>query len=93
MRLVFQSVDMRGGYPEKMAWQNEVVDEESGKTVGFLYEETKPARRIISLFGGKYQGEFKDSNHCHAFVKGVEAVLNHMTVFDGEQAASAEAAE
>jgi hypothetical protein len=56
MRFEFKSVDMRGGYPEPVVWESEIIDQDSGKKVGALYEEMKPAKRCISLFGGKCVG-------------------------------------
>lgn len=85
MRIVFESVDMRGGYPEQVAWETPIIDQDSGRMVGTLYEETKPAKRYISLFGGKYCAEFKTPAECQAFAKGVEAVINNLMPIDEEQ--------
>jgi hypothetical protein len=48
--------------------------------------------RHISLFGGKYQGDFEEPKECDAFAKGVEAVLNHMAETSEEKSESNEAA-
>ncbi len=62
------------------------------KAIGTLYEETEPAKRYISLFGGKYTGEFKTSAECQAFAKGVEAVINNLMPVDEEQLLAEKAA-
>jgi len=66
--------------------RREVTDMETGKYVGFvLYrqgsttEETHCPSWSISLFDGKYTGNFVGFEECTAFAAGVEAVLNHMT--------------
>ncbi len=51
-----------------------------------------PAKRHISLFGGKYQGDFVKPEECDAFAKGVEAVLSHMTAVNEDQIKSEKAA-
>ncbi len=84
MKLVVETVNMRGGYQDTEAWTTKVIDEETGQTAGWVHNQRSPgslAFRHISLFGGKYQAEFSSNNsilECHAFAKGVEAVLNHM---------------
>jgi hypothetical protein len=78
MQLQVVVVDMRGGYGNSQSWTTDVIDKETGKVVGFVYQENKPAKRYISLFDGKYVGHFDDIGRCVAFAKGVEAVLNHM---------------
>jgi hypothetical protein len=88
MRLLVQWVDMRGGYTSQVAWRTDVIDQDTGKKVGFVDAERSPASRHISLFGGKYEGRFSSSNsiaECDAFAKGVETVLNHMVAADEEQ--------
>jgi hypothetical protein len=80
MRLLVYSVDMRGGHSSPGRWRTPVIDQETGKKVGFVDSEKSPAARHISLFGGKYRAEFTTRQQCAAFAKGVEAVLNHMTV-------------
>ncbi len=85
MKLLVQWVDLRGGYTEPVAFRTKVLDQESGKIVGFVDAERSPATRHISLFDGKYQAVFSSSSsrlQCDAFAKGVEAVLNHMTASD-----------
>jgi hypothetical protein len=54
-----------------------IKDEDTGKTVGQLLFSTGGGRSV-SLFGDKYRGDFKRFEECEAFVKGVEAVLNHV---------------
>jgi hypothetical protein len=95
MKLLVQWVDMRGGYTSRIGWQTNVIDEETGKTVGFVDAERSPAERHISLFSGKYQARFTGSNsriECDAFAKGVEAVFNHMTAVDENEASEEEVA-
>lgn len=82
MRLQVQWVDMRGGYTEGIAWETAVIDEETGKKVGFVENERSPRKRHVFLFAGKYRGTFESYEECHAFAKGIEAVLNHMTAID-----------
>jgi hypothetical protein len=88
MKLVVHYVDMRGGYGAPSAWDTDVIDEETGKKVGFVHQVNKPAERYISLFGGKYVGHFDDVGRCVAFAKGVEAVLNHALSTGEEQTES-----
>jgi hypothetical protein len=87
MKLFIMNVDMRGGYQEPQAWQTDVVDKETDKTVGWVYAERSPASRTISLFGGKYEATFSSGHsidECIAFAKGVEAVMNHLTTIPNE---------
>jgi hypothetical protein len=46
-----------------------------------------PTARFISLFGGKYTGEFDSHEECVAFAKGVESVLNHIVSTGNETSA------
>lgn len=85
MRLLVQWVDMRGGYATQVSFKTDVIDQDTGKIVGFVEAERSPAARHISLFGGKYQGDFKSPEQCDAFAKGVEAVLNHLTAVGAQQ--------
>jgi hypothetical protein len=85
MKLLVHDVNMRGGYTGRVAWRPEVIDEDTGKVVGFVHCERSPAERHISLFGGKYQGQFRSHEGCVAFAKGVEAVLNHIVAADEEE--------
>jgi hypothetical protein len=66
------------------------MDEDTNKEVGFVEATRSPITRHISLFGGKYQGDFKTPEECAAFAKGVEAVLNHMV--ESPDAAASQAA-
>jgi hypothetical protein len=61
-----------------------IVDEDTGKTVGFMsggYGSGRDniPRYVIRMFGGKYGAGFKSWEECSAFAKGVEAVLSHIT--------------
>ena len=91
MRLLVEWADMRGGYMSQVAFRTDVVDQDTGKKVGFVQAERSPRKRHISLFGGKYRGEFESPEQCDAFAKGVEAVLNHLTAA-GEEQENSEAA-
>ncbi len=90
MKLRVYWTDMRGGSVSKVSFRTEVVDEETGKEVGFVEATRSPAVRHISLFNGKYQGDFVEPKECDAFAKGVEAVLNH--VVDSTDSVAAQAA-
>jgi hypothetical protein len=64
----------------------DVTDMDSGKNVGFVLhrlgsaiEDAHCPSWSISLFDGKYAGNFKGFEECTAFAAGVEAVLSHMT--------------
>ncbi len=92
MRLHVQWIDMRGGYDSTDKWVGDVIDEETGKKVGFVEAARTPRRRHISLFSGKYQCDFDSQDKCEAFAKGVESVLNYMVENTEEQAESDEAA-
>lgn len=95
MKLLVQWVELRGGYTHPVAFRSDVIDRDTGKVVGFVDAERSPAKRHISLFGGKYQGHFSSNNskdECVAFAKGVEAVLNHMVAVDEEKSVSEAAA-
>ena len=56
----------------------EPIKDGSGQTVGQLVY-SKGEGRSVSLFGGKYTGRFDSQDGVVGFVRGVEAVLNHMT--------------
>jgi hypothetical protein len=79
MKLRYYYTDMRGGYVSDAKFRDQVIDEETDKEVGFVQATRTPATRHISLFGGKYQGDVKSIEDVVAFLKGVEAVLNHLT--------------
>ena len=71
-------MDLRGRYASKVSFRSKVIDEDTGEQIGVVEETRSPPRRRISLFGGKYHGDFTKPEECAAFAKGVEAVLNHM---------------
>jgi hypothetical protein len=67
MKLKVPRIDLRGGLA---GGKIDVVDEETGKTVGFLH----PYRaRHISLFAGKYSADLGSHEQCAASLR---AVLN-----------------
>jgi hypothetical protein len=54
----------------------------TGKCVGTInidrYIDKRRVSRTVQLFDNKYKGSFDAHAECVAFVKGVEAVLNHI---------------
>jgi hypothetical protein len=97
MRLRVRSDQAKGGSA------HEVIDSDTGKKVGFLRTGQLGARvswgedtpqfnpipsRAISLFDGKFSGEFESHDECVAFAKGVEAVLNQILPGGSQEAYS-----
>jgi hypothetical protein len=70
---VGKNIDLRSHYGS----EEQVIDEDTGKSVGVIVSRHGWGRRIY-LFGDKYQGRFQSHAECVAFAKGVEAVLSHM---------------
>ena len=75
MRLILERVSTPNEYG--------IFDEVTGKCVGTVSIDRAPRHRTyptrtIQLFDSKYAGNFNTHSECVAFVKGVEAVLNHM---------------
>jgi len=65
--------------------RRDVTDMDTGKNVGFILgpqgltiENTRCPNWSISLFDGKYIGNFESLDECAAFAAGVEAVLSHV---------------
>jgi hypothetical protein len=91
MKLTFKFFDGRGRH------QVPVIDLDTGKEVGHVvsygvgFYNTGGIR--VSLLDGKYSGEFDSRKACWGFVKGVEAVLNHMTSFRDQAVAARDADE
>jgi hypothetical protein len=56
---------------------SEVVDQDSGNEVGFVSASHGFGIRMF-LFDGKYTGTVHSYEEATGFLKGVEAVLNHM---------------
>jgi hypothetical protein len=77
MILTFKEFDGRGRH------YSAVVDEDTGQEVGYVGSGGVGTYRVggiqVSLFGGKYQGWLHTLDQCRGFLKGVEAVLEHMT--------------
>jgi hypothetical protein len=78
MRLKFDHFDGR-------RWNlKDVIDEDTGKKVGFIRSDgvgfTNLGGIEISLFDNKYRTTVSSYKECLGFVRGVESVLNHMTV-------------
>ncbi len=88
MNLVFEPFDGRGLNCRT------VIDKDTGAEVGRIMSYGVGPHRSggihVSLFGGKYDRYFRRYDQCVGFVKGVEAVLDHMTA-TGEQTAQAAA--
>jgi hypothetical protein len=59
----------------------DIIDEDTGKKVGYIRSSgVRNGGGIhISMFGERYVGSVNEYKHCWGFVKGVEAVLKHMT--------------
>ena len=79
MRLKLERVDAGTG---KTSYQYGVFDEVTGRCVGTINIDRSIGKRrvarTVSLFDKKYSGSFDTHAECVAFVKGVEAVLNHI---------------
>jgi hypothetical protein len=79
MRLKLERVDPQ--YTGKPSYRYGVFDEVTGKCVGSVYVDRfigkRRVARTVLLFDKKYSGSFNTHVECVAFVKGVEAVLNH----------------
>jgi hypothetical protein len=56
MQLEVMYVDMRGGYAVGQSWTTDVIDKETNKKVGFVYQRTCPPKGSFLFFGGKYVG-------------------------------------
>jgi hypothetical protein len=60
-----------------------IIDEDTGKEVGHIQSNgvgfAGHGGIYVSLFGGKYTITANRFDECWGFMKGVEAVLNHMT--------------
>jgi hypothetical protein len=80
MRLKLARVDTY--YAGKTSYQYGVFDEVTGKYVGTInidrYIGKRRVGRTVQLFDKKYGASFDTHMECVAFVKGVEAVLNHI---------------
>jgi hypothetical protein len=76
MRLIFEEFDGRGSHFVP------VVDQDTGQQIGYIdsagtgYAGFGGMR--VSLFDGKYTAQLNRKAECKGFVRGVEAVLNHM---------------
>jgi hypothetical protein len=62
---------------ERLCPDREGLSDETGKLVGRIAYKSGPTM-YVSLFAGKYRGEFHSDKECEAFVRGVEAVLNYV---------------
>ena len=79
MKLKVFWTDMRGGWVDPVEVNNDVIDEETGAVVGYTIAARSPIERHVFLFGEEYTGIFQTYEECKTFVKGVEAVLTHLT--------------
>jgi len=59
-----------------------VIDQDTGQTVGIITSGGVGFEKMggidVRLFDGRYTATFNRMAECYGFVKGVEAVLNHM---------------
>ena len=72
MKFIVPKTDLRGDNGGRA-----IIDAATKETVGAM-TMGKNFGRHIAMFGGKYEGWFETQKECEAFVKGVEAVLNHV---------------
>ena len=76
MQLTFDPFDGRA------RCHRSIIDADTGRKVGEISSEGVGTYRYggitISLFGGKYTTTVRRYDQCWGFVKGVEAVLDHM---------------
>jgi hypothetical protein len=57
----------------------DVIDQDTNKRVGYIRSgSASSGGRYIFLFNGNYTARCTGHDECVGFVKGVEAVLNHM---------------
>ena len=85
MNLTFKFFDGRG-------WNyRPVIDEDTGKEVGSIRSNGvgpySSGGIRVSLFDGKYAKTFNRRDECWGFVKGVEAVMNHLTAVEDKSIA------
>lgn len=73
MQLSFPKRDNRSHFGR----HDQIIDQETGEVVGHVDSEREYGRRV-SLFDGKYSATVDTHDQAWGFVKGVEAVLNHM---------------
>ena len=61
----------------------DVIDKNTCKKIGYIRSDGNSFGSsggiFISLFDGKYRTSVNSRLECWGFIKGVEAVLNHMT--------------
>jgi hypothetical protein len=74
MRLTFEDFDGRGRHHKP------IIDQDTGKKVGEILSggSNSPNFIRVSLFDGRYEEELYTRDECKGFIKGVEAVLNHI---------------
>jgi uncharacterized protein YraI len=90
MRLTFKRFDGR-------SWNFErIVDQDTGNSVGYVKSEgvgfAGDGGIDVSLFDGKYARTLNRYEECWGFVKGVEAVLNHMVSVPAQRTSDEKAA-
>ena len=66
----------------------DIIDADTGKVVGWIVRNWGIAGTTISLFGGKYSGQFSSSEECAAYAEGVEDAINQMTRIPPRQTGS-----
>ena len=73
MKLSFPKRDNRSHHGRN----DPVTDEHTGEIVGYVNSQ-REFGRFVSLFDGKYSASLDTHDAAWGFVKGVEAVLDHM---------------
>jgi hypothetical protein len=83
MRLTFKPFDGRF-----RGWHDVVDEDANGERIGSIYcggvgfvgaGRSGSGGIEVRLFGDRYEGTFNTYDQCCGFIKGVEAVLSHMT--------------
>jgi hypothetical protein len=80
MRLAISYFDARSRH------EADVIDQDTNQCVGYIRSgSVNFGGRYIFLFEGKYSARCASHDECLGFVKGVEAVLNHMMATGDER--------
>jgi hypothetical protein len=87
MRLTVSHIDERSRHVA------DVIDQDTNRCVGYVrLGSTNSGGRYVFLFEGKYTARCISQDECLGFVKGVEAVLNHMIAIGDGQSSEQRAA-
>jgi hypothetical protein len=84
MRLEFDVSPHRSFDGRRSGDYLDVIDRDTGKKVGYIRSNGVGYSYggggiFITLFDGKYSDTLNKFEECWGFIKGVEAVLNHLT--------------